>query len=114
MRKFIGYVVSFAVVMTAGCTVKVNGEVHKFGLTGEETPPEKKDGDKKPEAGGKEAAKAKVDEAGKAGEEGRWLAARALYAAALEADDLVDGGDSGLAQADNEIQALYRENNYAP
>ncbi len=47
MRKFIGYVVSFAVVMTVGCTVKVNGEVHKFGLTGEETPPEKKDGEKK-------------------------------------------------------------------
>ena len=86
-----------------------NGETDKKPEDGDKKPEDgdkkPEDGDKKPEAGGKEAAKAKVDEAGKAGKEGRWLAARALYAAALEADDLVDGGDSGLAQADNEIQA---------
>ncbi len=45
-REFVGYLVAFAVVATAGCTVKVNGQVRKFGLAGEETP-EKKDGEKK-------------------------------------------------------------------
>lgn len=36
MRNTVRFLIGFAVVATAGCTVKVNGEVHKFGLSGED------------------------------------------------------------------------------
>jgi len=36
MRNTVRSLIGFAIVATAGCTVKVNGEVHKFGLSGEE------------------------------------------------------------------------------
>ena len=36
MRSNVGYLLAAIVVMTSGCVVKVNGQVHKFGLDGEE------------------------------------------------------------------------------
>ena len=36
MRNVVGCLVAFAVVATCGCVVKVNGQVRKFGLDGEE------------------------------------------------------------------------------
>jgi len=54
----------------------------------------------------KEDAKAKVAAAEEAAKEKRWFAARGLFAAAIQLDDLVDGGDAGLAQAEAEIKAL--------
>lgn len=36
MKKRVRFVIGFATFVAAGCTVKVNGEVHKFGLSGEE------------------------------------------------------------------------------
>jgi hypothetical protein len=36
MRTSVRLCIGFAVVATSGCVVKVNGEVHKFGLSGEE------------------------------------------------------------------------------
>jgi len=54
----------------------------------------------------KEAAKGKVGAAKRAATEKRWIAARNLYAAAVALDELVDGGDAGLAQAEGEVKAL--------
>ena len=77
-----------------------------------EDKPEDKPGDKpedKPAnadaAKPKEDAKAKVAEAAQAAKDKRFIAARDLYVAALKLDDLVDGGDAGLAQVENELKA---------
>lgn len=49
MKNRVRFVIGFATLAAAGCTVKVNGEVHKFGLGGEE---EKKNTDGQPGASG--------------------------------------------------------------
>lgn len=36
MEKRVRFVIGFATLVAAGCTVKVNGQVHKFGVSGEE------------------------------------------------------------------------------
>jgi hypothetical protein len=36
MKKRVRFVIGFATLVAAGCTVKVNGQVHKFGVSGEE------------------------------------------------------------------------------
>jgi|GEM_PF-1529877 len=79
----------------------------------EKKPDEKKPDEKKPDevkpptadAGkAKEDAKTKVAEAAKAAKDKNFIAARDLYAAALKLDDLVDGGDAGLASVENELK----------
>lgn len=37
MRKIIGCLIALSTILASGCVVKVNGKVHKFGLSGEET-----------------------------------------------------------------------------
>ncbi len=80
----------------------------------EDKPEDKKPEDEKPEdkpaavdtAKAKEDAKAKVAEAAQAAKDKHFLASRDLYTAALKLDDLVDGGDAGLAGVENEIKAF--------
>lgn len=49
MKKRVRFVIGFATLVAAGCTVKVNGEVHKFGVSGED---DKKAGDGQSSSGG--------------------------------------------------------------
>lgn len=51
MKKRVRFVIGFATLVAAGCTVRVNGEVHKFGVGGEEEK-KKPDGQNGAAAGG--------------------------------------------------------------